>query len=123
MTNVVKALHVKADNSIHLVEVDAGDGDAVRELVGGWLEGTFGDGWHVFYDEEALMKHSPPNRNAFALMMALQTPRPLLGDVIFFGTKNKRDGSQDSKNVPVHIIDKAKELELLDVDAFEDYAG
>lgn len=114
----VKGLLVKVDGGIDLVEVDANDLAPVQELIGGWIEITFGDRWVAMFDEDGIQKGLAPNANALALMLALGTPRPYVGNVMFFGTRGRQ-----TANVPIHVIDKAKALGLLDPEEFRDYTS
>ena len=116
--STVSGLLVKVDGSIDLVQVDNGDLAPVRDLVGGWVETTFGDTWVAMFDEEGMLKGLTPNLSVFALMVALGAPRGYVGDVVFFGVK----GDQTT-NVPVHLIEKAKEIGLLEATRFLDYTG
>lgn len=118
MATTVKGLHVKVDGGVELVEVASGDLKPVQDLIGGWIEITFGHRWLVMYDEDGTAKGLAPNGNALLLMVALGAPRPYVGDVVFFGSRGRQ-----TANVPLHIIDKAKELGILDSDEFADYAG
>jgi hypothetical protein len=114
-----KVLHVKADGTVDLVDASRTDISDIQQLVGGWVEATYGDGWAVMYDEEGGPKGYPPNMPAALLMSALGAARMYVGDVVFIGLKN-----DDTANVPQHIVDKAKEIGIiLDVEKFEDYTG
>jgi hypothetical protein len=116
--DTAKVLHVKADGQVDLVDASRTDIADLQKLVGGYVEATYGDGWAAMYDEDGGPKGSPPNPSAQLLMMALGAARFYVGDVVFIGIKGG-----DTANVPQHIVDKAKEIGILDVEKFEDYTG
>jgi predicted ThiF/HesA family dinucleotide-utilizing enzyme len=103
---------------VELVEVDRFNLEDIQTLVGGYVEATFGDGWAAMYNEDGGPLGYPPNVHAANLMTALGAFRPYVGSVVFIGVE---DG--DTVNVPQHIVDKAKEIGILDVEAYEDYTG
>jgi hypothetical protein len=109
----MRALIVNAEGPAGLTDLESADGDALRVLVGGWLEGvsTGSDGWHAYVNEEGKLLGLPVNLAATRLAIALGWPPAdiLVGNVVFLG-----DGAGgEEAAVPEVVVARAQDLGLI----------
>jgi hypothetical protein len=85
---------------------------ALKQAVGGWLEGVTGREWVAYCDEDGKGKGLPANEAAtiLAVKFGWRTRGDfLVGPVVFVGN----DGSPDECSVPQELIDAVRGWGLL----------
>lgn len=100
----MKALIIKTDDSVEVVETNA-DLDWLQSTVGGYIEHFSGSGdWHGYCNEEGKIQGLPINVLAtyFAVRMGWSTGDILAGNVVFLG--NGEEG--DEASVPKWVLDE-----------------
>lgn len=94
----IKLLLIPADPNRPVVAQDVQPKlEKLRETIGGgWLEAITRDDWHMYVDEEGLLKELPQNQRASKLAR-----RTLVGDAIVLG----HTAQGDEANVPKKVLD------------------
>lgn len=106
----VMGLVVPADEHQRLAHETLFPGLGVlQELVGGYIEAVYGDGWLLFCNEQGLLDGLAINVRATRLARALgwSTGDLLCGQVVFFGTDYL------DADVPAYVLDTARTLGYL----------
>jgi Domain of unknown function (DUF3846) len=102
----MKVLHIPADGSAALVDVDSSDMTAIQALVGGMIEPIRFVGGLICVNEDGLMLQLPYNSRAAVFAGVLGHPVPLVGDVFIAGARFGED-------VQPFVINAAKRWVLL----------
>jgi hypothetical protein len=111
----MKALVIGENGAAEVKDIDT-DGNALRELIGGWLEGVraqIAEGeWFAYCDEEGKLKQRPVNMPATVLARHLGWGMNdvLCGTVVFVA--QGKDG--EDADVPDGVLDATRDLGLLE---------
>lgn len=93
----IRAVIVTPDGVIRLTDID-NELSAFQQVVGGYIEGVYGEDFTVYVNEEGLLQRLPINRYVTALP---EIPPVLVGTALIVGAADEEGYDTD---VPDHII-------------------
>lgn len=103
----IKVLVVKATGECETQNIQPDLYD-LQEIVGGPIEGVYGDGWAAYCNEEGKLLNLPYNAVATELAGSFgwqaASDDVLVGDVVFFGPGDEEGNETD---VPQFLVDLA----------------